>query len=163
MAVSDVRAAITDAAVQIEEYYDYISRHETCTRYAVIDPVLDALGWNLSDVTEVEVEYERNGIGRVDYALLDNDDEPAVIIEAKAVSHSGLKASHERQLIAYADGMRRGYAVLTNGAYWKVWDLGKRGNFQSKLILELNILEDTPRQCAADLNRLLRRTLHHRR
>ena len=68
----------------------------------------------------------------------------------------------ERQLLTYADGMRRGYAVLTNGVDWNVWDLSKLANFQSEVILELNILDDSLRQYAADLIRLLRRTLHHR-
>ena len=163
MAVADVREAIEQVADHIEEYYDYISRHETCTRYAAIDPVLFSLGWDLSDIAEVEVEYDHNDFGRVDYALLDNDDDPAIIIEAKKLSDSGIRVSHERQLLAYAEGMKRGYAVLTNGIDWKVWDLSKRGNFQSKLVLELNILEDSPRECATELNRLLRRPLHHKR
>ena len=163
MAVSHVKSAIESAIGQIKYHPSYISRHETCTRYALIDPVLFALGWNLADVIEVEVEYEINDSGRVDYALLDNDDKPVVIIEAKALSFNGTKMSQERQLEAYAKGMKRGYAVLTNGADWKVWDLSKRGGFNAKLVLELNLLENTPRQCATALNRLLRRPLHHRR
>ena len=163
MAVSDVTTAIEQVADHIEDFYDYISRHETCTRYAAIDPILSALGWDLSDVTEVEVEYEHNEYGRVDYALLDNNDEPAIIIEAKKLSVNGIRIRDERQLLAYAEGMRRGYAILTNGVDWKVWDLSKRGNFQSKLVLELNILGDTPRQCATEMNRILRRPLHHKR
>ena len=163
MAASDVKSAIETAICQIEYYLGYISRHETCTRYALIDPVLFALGWNLADVTEVEVEYEINDSGRVDYALLDNDDKPVVIIEAKALNLNGTKTSQEGQLEAYSKGMKRGYAVLTNGADWKVWDLSKRGGFNAKLVLELNLLENSPRQCATALNRLLRRPLHHRR
>lgn len=163
MAVSDVKAAIESAIDQIEDYPDYISRHETCTRYALIDPVLFALGWNLADVAEVEVEYEINDYGRVDYALLDNDDEPVIIIEAKALSLNGTKVSQERQLVAYAEGMKRGYAILTNGNDWKVWDLSKRGNFSAKLALELKLTEESPSRCATALNQLLRRPLHHKR
>ena len=163
MAVSDVKLAIEFAVYQIEGYLDHISRHETCTRYDLIDPVLLTLGWNLADVIEVEVEYEINDSGRVDYALLDKDGKPVIIIEAKALSLNGTKVSQEGQLEAYAKGMKRGYAVLTNGADWKVWDLSKRGSFNAKLVLELNLLENSPRQCATALNRLLRRPLHHKR
>ncbi len=163
MAISDVTMAIELVADHIEDFYAYISRHEICTRYAAIDPILSALDWDLSDVTEVEVEYEHNQYGRVDYALLNNDDEPAIIIEAKKLTVNGIKVRDERQLLAYAEGMRSGYAILTNGVDWKVWDLSRRGNFQSKLVLELNILVDAPRQCATALNRILRRPLHHKR
>ena len=115
MAVSDVTTAIELVADYIDNFYPYISRHEICTRYAAIDPVLSALDWDLSDVAEVEVEYEHNEYGRVDYALLDNNDEPAIIIEAKKLSLNGIRVRDERQLLAYAEGMRRGYAKLTNG------------------------------------------------
>ena len=63
---------------------------ETSTRYIVIDPILRALGWELSTPTECVVEYAvaRRGnyqATRVDYVLKDATGEPAIVIEAKRI------------------------------------------------------------------------------
>ena len=46
------------------------SWREDQTRYAVIDPVIRALGWDTGEPKECYIEYHRPyGTGRVDYAL----------------------------------------------------------------------------------------------
>ena len=44
--------------------------------------------------------------------------------------------------MSYAQGTRKGYAVLTNGSLWKIWDLSKRGGFEKQLIAEFDIYEE---------------------
>ena len=170
---------------------DYIVfTHEMRTRYAVIDPILEALGWDLDDPSQVRVEHEVKVLGkmrRVDYALLSKG-KPVVLVEAKKLSQAqvnsweknrererrrirkdwedlssgkplrppkrdswqadlklALTADEIKQLEDYVKGLglTEGYAVLTNGAEWIVYDLSKRGrgvSFASKQVSNVNIL-----------------------
>ena len=48
--IENIRARVTD-------HKEYFEREEH-TRYALIDPMLRALGWDLGDPSQVQVEYE---------------------------------------------------------------------------------------------------------
>ena len=41
---------------------------------------------------------------------------------------------NQRQVLSYSEGRRKGFAVLTDGDIWRIYNLSKRGGFQSKLI-----------------------------
>ena len=81
----------------------HVSENETRTRYAFIDPVLSALGWNLADPTQVKLEFEIEG-GKVDYALFKAELElPAILVEAKRLTPKGadeFKEIAERKQVA---------------------------------------------------------------
>ena len=132
-----------------------VRRHEICTRYAVIDPILWALGWKTQDPMEVEVEYRRGKQrGRVDYALFDRDAHPVVLIEAKRWG-ANLNA-HTQQIAGYANRMRQGAACITDGWEWDIYDMSKRGSFRSKLVRRVNLFDH--KDAAKVLNRWLRKT-----
>lgn len=106
-----------------------VNNHESSTRYIVIDPILRALGWDLSNPTECVVEYEvaRRGnhpATRVDYVLKDATGEPAIVIEAKRID---VESDDERaldQMDRYLQDIPTAkVAVVTNGQYW---DIAKR-------------------------------------
>ena len=103
-----------------------VNNHETSTRYIVIDPILRALDWDLSNPAECVVEYEvarraNYSATRVDYVLKDATGEPAIVIEAKRID---VESDDERAL----DQMERylqdiptaTLAVVTNGQYWNI-------------------------------------------
>ena len=50
--------------------------------------------------------------------------------------------------------------VLTDGETWQIYDLGKRGRFQNKLVEHLSIGESSAASIAKTLNQALRRNLH---
>ena len=160
MAQKDVEQAISRAVAIIENeqrYEDTLKIHEMNTRYILIDPVLRALGWDLSNPDQVTYELDLNDYGKIDYVLFGKNGNPCILLEAKVVDSYTL--AHERQLISYVQGTNKGFAVLTNGNMWRVWDLAKRGGFDKKLIADL-LLEDGPaRQAAQFLNSTLRRNL----
>ena len=110
MSQKDVQNAIEQSEEVIDEAGEFISGcHEYQTRYTLIDPILTSLGWDISDVNQVEVEYETDW-GRVDYALLENPDgEPAIAVEAKALWTNLATTSIQRQILSYAEGRRKGY------------------------------------------------------
>ena len=163
MSQKDVQNAIEQIEEVIGEAGEFISEcHEYQTRYALVDPVLKSLGWDVSDVNQVEVEYKTDW-GPVDYALLESPDgEPAVAVEAKALWKNLEATAIQRQILSYAEGRRKGYLVLTDGETWQIYDLGKRGRFQNKLVENLCIGESSAASIARTLNRVLRRNLHWR-
>ena len=142
MTVDNVKTAIEDALRVIDEwkqasqYLGDIDWREEHTRYAIIDPIIRALGWRTEDPKECHPEYPRsyNG-GRVDYALFGNLDlqtlpgrripAPDIIIEAKSLTTNFAEA-HITQLQRYVNGplrMTEGAAVLTNGVIWRIYKL----------------------------------------
>lgn len=119
---------------------------ETRTRYWLVDPILRALGWDVNNPDEVRVEYPVNG-GFADYAFfIPGQKNPVMIIEAKAMGDSDIayvlgewQDAPENegadwvewaqkdidQLKGYAAGLKQGYAILTNGIAWCIWDLSE--------------------------------------
>ena len=57
--------------------------NETRTRMALIDPLLQALGWDVSDPEVVTPEYDVSGARAPTTRLLRPDGKPAAIVEAK--------------------------------------------------------------------------------
>ena len=161
MSQEEVQNAIEQSEEVIDEAGEFISGcHEYQTRYALVDPILTSLGWDISDVNQVEVEYDTDW-GRVDYALLKNPDgELAIAVEAKALWTNLAATSIQRQILSYAEGRKKGYLVLTDGETWQIYDLGKRGRFQNKLVEHLSIGESSAASIAKTLNQALRRNLH---
>ena len=161
MSQKDVQDTVEYIKGVIDEVGDFISGcHEYQTRYALVDPILTSLGWDISDVNQVEVEYETDW-GRVDYALLESPDgEPAIAVEAKALWTNLETTAIQRQILSYAEGKRKGYLVLTDGATWQIYNLGKRGRFQNKLVEQVCIGESSAASIAKTLNQTMRRNLH---
>ena len=93
------------------------------TRYALIDPLLRALGWDTADPTMV-VPEDGSGNGRADY-LLQADGKPCMVIEAKRLGASLSDA--QRQALDYAmDASRQArYFTATNGKEWMIYDTHK--------------------------------------
>ena len=141
---------------------------EDHTRYAVIDPILRALGWDTADPKECHPEYPRPyEQGRVDYALFgvwSVDDiatgsiEPVIIIEAKALRND--LNDHIEQLEKYVEAspsMKEGVAVLTNGIEWRLYSVEGRGRLAGKRMDSVDILKDDRRWVAQTLHQWLGR------
>ena len=190
--------AIMAASYRVDAHGEYIASLEVRTRYALIDPILQALGWNLSDPSQVELEHKTKpcqpNSPRVDYALLSTTGKPVILVEAKLLpqdyvaKHKAnreeerarienawgifqlggeipnappiiamwreIMEEHEAQLKGYIEQLQlgSGYAVLTNGADWRISDLAESGN----CLATVNILFDSP-SCEEVLGVLRRR------
>ena len=60
------------------------SLKEMSTRTIIVDPLLEALGWNVRDPDEVQLESPTVDSKSVDYALLLNR-KPVLLVEAKSL------------------------------------------------------------------------------
>lgn len=102
--------------------------NETITRYAIMDPILVALGWKLDDPDRCKFEERKaregqEARGQTDYTLYKNG-ELAVVIEAKSLSSTLNGFSEENQLAAYKVDPKKW--VLTNGRRWYFYDTRKK-------------------------------------
>ena len=81
MPLDDLFTLIHELRERIDAHGAALRQSEALTRYALIDPLLRALGWNTADPALVAPEY-KSGSGSADYALLGNG-KPLMMVEAK--------------------------------------------------------------------------------
>ena len=61
--------------VRMDNYgEELLNTNEEATRYALIDPILRSLGWDLNDPDQVRVECLQEFGGKPDYTLLKDDE-----------------------------------------------------------------------------------------
>ena len=157
MPTSDV--TLESLARVIESVQDAIRRegrtignNETRTRNALIDPVLNALGW--SDPSVVTQEYlirygpREFDYGVVDYAFHPDGDRahPVAFLEAKRMSED-LTNDHRDQVYTYAldkGGELRQFG-LTNGDIWEFYELNEE---EPSKVFEFSIQKHSASDCA---------------
>ena len=177
MTVRAVEKAIRDARRVMQEWEQVAEAYwpgenswkEDQTRYAIIDPIIRALGWDTSDPKECHPEYPRPfGGRRVDYALFREGEladigsgnaVPEIIVEAKKV---GADLDHGlTQLQRYVrakPSMKEGVAVLTNGREWRFYSVEGRKNLSVERGDTVDILCGNLRQISQTLNLWIKKT-----
>ena len=91
MLLEDLVGCIELLQERIRSYSAPLRENETRTRMALIDPLLRALDWDVSDPGVVTPEYRiKDGVkdGWADYALLRPDGSPAAAVEAKKLGEA---------------------------------------------------------------------------
>ena len=96
---------------------------EEATKNALVLPVINALGYNVFDPTEVVPEFVAD-VGtkkgeKVDYVIM-RDGKPAILIECKAAG-SRLNLNHASQLFRYFATTDARFAVLTDGIEYQFY------------------------------------------
>ena len=132
--------------------------NEWPTRYMLIDPVLLALGWNIHDYDQCEVEASMPSgqwTRTVDYLLYDHGGSPIVVIEAKYLWDDLSRPSSVEQLAHYAQELRKGYGVLTNGTEWHLYRLNQNVDFTTRGVIKVNLLDGDRRERGRELNERL--------
>jgi hypothetical protein len=82
--VADLHSTIADVHDRIDQHHGK-GIGEQNTKAVLINPVLRALGWDLEDLDEVELEFRRKAMDNpVDYALMIQRT-PRLFIEAKSL------------------------------------------------------------------------------
>jgi hypothetical protein len=110
-----------------------LAANEHATRYALIDPILRALGWEVEDPRYVRVELCRGDRKKPDYACR-NGDRTVMYVEAKkwGTIHSinkqdnPLSAKAFAQLREYCHSNSVKIGVLSDGGSWYVLDFTRR-------------------------------------
>lgn len=124
---------------RIERRRPALGENEIRTRMALVDPLLQALGWDTTDPAIVMPEYNVAGTGkRADYALIDAAEKPVAVIEAKKLGEE--LASHLPQMVNYANMAGIPYAALTDGNQWEMYDVFRLGALHDRRILNVSII-----------------------
>ncbi|MXW29868.1 MAG: hypothetical protein F4X54_06715 [Chloroflexi bacterium] len=117
--LNDLVTTINGLRDQIATYRPELSKNEYRTRTVLIDPLLKALGWDVTDPGSVTVEYEV-GNGRADYGLRRGLEHPPVmVVEAKHLDKN--LAPDIGQLLGYATERGVVWSCITDGNIWEVY------------------------------------------
>ena len=133
---------------RIKEHKEQVQSYESRTRTALIDPVLQSLGWDVSDPSVVTIEPKTDK-GWADYALLDDKGKTVVFVEAKKLADKDVPI---QQSVGYAiaENMQGNfyvrYCAFTNGDRWELYDLTMQ-----KPVLKTSIVVDETAKCALQL------------
>jgi predicted transport protein len=111
---------------------------ETPTRTIVIDPLLEALGWDVRDPDEVQLEFPTVDGRSVDYGLKLNR-KCVLLVEAKAFSDPLTDVKAITQIVNYANSDGIIWCILTNGLTWKVYRSIENCPAPDKLMYEVSI------------------------
>jgi Uncharacterized conserved protein len=108
---------------------------EEATKTSLIMPFFQILGYDVFNPQEFTPEYVADvGIKKgekVDYAILDNNGEPVLLIEAKSVND--ILTKHDSQLFRYFGTTKAKFAILTNGIIYRFYtDLDQQNIMDEK-------------------------------
>lgn len=144
MPLDDLLRLVETLRARIDAHGDLLGQNETRTRYALIDPLLRALGWDVEDPTQVVPEYSL-AANRADYALLRADGKPAVIVEAKRLNRP--LADGLDQSIAYCVAHGTPYFCVTDGRLWALYETFRQVAIDQKLVTRFGMADSPADVC----------------
>ncbi len=131
------------------EHSSNLVTSEAATRAVLIDPVLRALGWDISNPAVVEVEKKIDSTAFYpDYVLKFDSGIPATFVEAKRYGMSLSPVTNAEKIaynqvraqsVAYAASLRIGSFWITNGITWQLHDPNTQNN---PIFDQFNLLTD---------------------
>jgi len=96
--------------------------NEQNTKATLIEPVLQALGWNVEDIEEVQREFRLKKRDKpVDYGLLVLRT-PRLFLEAKALGENLDDRRWANQIMGYASVAGVEWIVLTDGNEYRIYN-----------------------------------------
>ena len=153
--LDDLVGVIETLKTRIQDHGLALQSNETRTRMALVDPLLQALGWDTADPSLVTPEY--SVAGRADYALLLPGGKPAAFIEAKRLGEHLI--DHREQMTRYANMEGVQYGGLTNGDRWELYRIFDPVPLEQRRILDVSIANDPAHRTALRLLLLWRPNL----
>ena len=157
MLLDDLVGVIETLKQRIQAHGATLRANEIRTRTALIDPLLTALGWDVSDPALVTPEYTV-GEGRADYALHGSESIPAAIVEAKRLGHA-LNDDERMQMLNYANARGVRYAAVTDGDVWEFYEVFKQAPLEDRRLLSLRVANTRAHELALKLLLLWRPNL----
>ncbi|MCC6681753.1 MAG: type I restriction enzyme HsdR N-terminal domain-containing protein [Phycisphaeraceae bacterium] len=120
-------------------------RNEEHVRLCIVARILDSLGWNIWDPTQVDSECvttPQEDRTKVDFALSSRQYIPDVFIEVKRVGHvQGQLDEVERQLRDYNRNNTAAFSVITDGQRWWLYYSQTGGEFRDKRFAMIDLLD----------------------
>ena len=153
MALDDLKEVIETLQGIINTHHDYLFKKEARTRLVLINPLLQALGWEVSNPAAVQIEYQVKK-KRADYVLIrERRDVPIAMIEAKPLGKS-LPRKVITQAITYAVENNILYIIVANGDRWEMYEVLKPGTLEDKKLMVFQLSEHLSQECALQALRI---------
>lgn len=138
MALKDAIAEVLSRAAELRAAGT--GGNEANTKALLIEPMLQALGWDTTDLSQVEREHRVYDNTSLDYALK-IDGQPRLFVEAKGISRDLGDRSFIAQAINYANNEGVLWCVLTNGLAYRVYKTNEPVGMEQKLLFEVDLEE----------------------
>ena len=138
MWLDELNDLVVELSTKIDQHREILQKSESSTRYCLIDPLLTALGWDLSDPAQVLTEYN-SGNGRADYAMAPGSGPPSLVVEAKSLFTPTAQGIAQSINYCLQDGIK--YFVVTNGDDWEVYETHRPVPMQDKRVTAFKITD----------------------
>ena len=138
MWLDEINDLVVKLSTKIDQHREILQKSESATRYCLIDPLLTALGWDLSDPAQVLTEY-KTGNGRADYAMVPGGGPPSLVVEAKSLFTPTAHGIAQSINYCLQDGIK--YFVVTNGDNWEVYETHRPVPMQDKRVTAFKITD----------------------
>jgi Restriction Enzyme Adenine Methylase Associated len=142
---ANVKAAIEVIRKRIQQIRDRNEGiGEQNTKAALIDPLLQALGWNLQDIDEIRREFRRKPQDNpVDYGLFLNRT-ACLFMEAKSLEKDLSDRKWVSQNLSYATVVGVKWCALTNGDEYRIYNAHAAVDVDDKLFRTVRISDSDP-------------------
>lgn len=129
---------------------------EQNTKASLIDPILEALGWDIREPDEVHREYKPTSRDSpVDYALK-LIRKPRLFVEAKGLDENLSDRKWISQVLGYATVAGVEWCVLTDGDEYRIYNATAALDADDKLFCSLRLSESDPAHAVETLNLISR-------
>ena len=122
--LATLAATLADVCHQAQQNHALFSKNEAATRAALINPVLQALGWDIANVRMVEPERTVENKQSLDYVLKGPTGAIQSVVEAKKLGERLDKLGHVGALIGYAFSLKPVSFFITDGLNWHCYSPG---------------------------------------
>jgi hypothetical protein len=153
--VSKLQEAIRDVSGRIRRYQDR-SLGEQNTKASLVEPVLEALGWDIRDPDEVFREFKPTSKDNpVDYALTILR-KPRLFVEAKGLGETLSDRRWISQVLGYATVAGVVWCVLTDGDEYRFYNATAPLDADEKLFCRVKLSGDDESDVAKTLTLISR-------
>ena len=154
----DVTEVITRVAERLKKLKSRDLNEET-TKTSFIEPVIEALGWDVRDFEEVSKEYlHSKDDNPVDYAFMLLG-EPQFFLEAKGLGKNLDEPMPLRQVLNYANNAGVIWCVLSNGDEYRFYKSTEPVAAAKKMFCVVKLSQDPPEHVARVLRLLAKSSI----
>jgi len=141
---------INELKGKLNKHKDLFSSNEATVRYAIVNPFLKMLGWDVENPEEVIPEYSvPEAKGKADYALFIKElsNNPIAFVEVKKLD--GINQDVITEKLRYSFDLGVNYTIITDGDSWILYKAFEPGIPSSeRIIAQWSILKDDPYEIA---------------
>jgi hypothetical protein len=150
-----LQESVRDVIAKIRRYQDR-SIGEQNTKASLIEPVLEALGWDVRDADEVFREFKAKSVDSpVDYALTILR-KPRLFVEAKGLGETLSNRKWISQVLSYATIAGVEWCVLSDGDEYRFYNANAPLDAEEKLFARVRLSEGNEAEAVKTLTLISR-------